>query len=231
MTPDWAEKLLRPADVPNPHLGTRFDSAGRFLRETGNTLICQVIPGSPTEAALIDLRAELLALPCADCFAFTAIRSYHMTLFEGVIETRRMPGFWPADLPLDTPIDRMTDRLAARLADFAPPPAFAIRPVQVTPFGLRLAGASAADDAVARAWRDALSAALGWRTPSHLQYGFHTTLAYVIDRLPEPALPGYIEAMERLTQAFCARIQTLDLARPALCRFDDMNAFPPVLPL
>jgi hypothetical protein len=80
------------AGGPNPRLGSRFNAEGQFLPEHGNTVVAQVTAGSVTEAALIDLRRALMALPFADHFAFTAIESYHMTVFEGVIETRRARG-------------------------------------------------------------------------------------------------------------------------------------------
>ena len=95
----WQDAFL--TGGPNPRLGSRFNAEGQFLPEHGNTVVAQVTAGSATEAALIDLRSALMALPHADHFAFTPIQSYHMTVFEGVIETRRARGYWPDDLPLD----------------------------------------------------------------------------------------------------------------------------------
>ena len=121
--------------------------------------------------------------------------------------------------------------MAEMLEDLPPLPDFAIRPVEVTPFGLMLAGATEADETIVRQWRDALSGILGYRAPTHDSYRFHTTLAYAHTWLPKDALPTYAAALERLTQDLQARLPTLDLARPAFCRFHDMNAFPPVLAL
>jgi hypothetical protein len=228
---DWQSDVAPPEGTPNRHLGVRFDQNGRFLREEGNTIVAQVIPGSATEQALVRVREELMALPFARHFAFTDIPSYHMTVFEGVIETRRAAGFWPAALPLDTSIDAATEAMAGMLQDLPPLPAFAIRPVAATPFGLILSGATEADEAAVRHWRDMLSRALGYRTPTHDSYRFHTTLAYAHTWLPKDALPIYSAALERLSRDLLERLPTLDLARPAFCRFRDMNAFPPVLGL
>jgi hypothetical protein len=225
---DWTVAANPHPGATNPHLGRRFDAAGVFLPENGNTVVCQVIPGSATEAALTDLRLVLQALSHADHFAFTEIASYHMTLFEGVIESRRAPPHWPADLAPDLDIDRVTDAMVARLDGFVAPPAFRITPLQVTPFGLRLAGATATDDAHARQWRDLLAVAFGIRAPNHDSYGFHTTLAYAKSGLPPAAIANYQPVMDRLTQDFKNRIDLMDLAPPAFCRFRDMNAFPPV---
>jgi hypothetical protein len=215
----------------NPHLGVRFDTTGRFLPEAGNTVVAQVAPGSPTEAALTGLRAALLALPEAGHFAFTNPASWHMTVFEGVIETRRMAEFWPEGLAPDLPIDTVTDRMIDRLAGWQAPPDFAMRITAVTPFGLRLTGATPADETVARDWRDRLSATFGLHRPGHETYGFHITLAYAVTPLPAGALPDLRRAMDDLTRQMQAAVPVLDLARPAFCRFADMNAFPPVHPL
>lgn len=228
---DWQSDVAPPEGTPNRHLGVRFDRNGRFLPEEGNTIVAQVIPGSATEEALIWVREELMALPFASHFAFTDIPSYHMTVFEGVIDTRRAPGFWPATLPLDTSIDAATEVMVEMLRDLPPLPAFAIRPVEVTPFGLMLTGATETDESAVRHWRDTLSGALGYRTPTHDGYRFHTTLAYAHTWLPKDSLPTYAAALERLTREFRERVPTLDLARPAFCRFRDMNAFPPILGL
>ena len=228
---DWQKTLTPPEGTPNPRLGVRYDRSGRFLPEAGNTVVAQVVPGSATEAALIDLRRALKSLPHADHFAFTPIASYHMTVFEGVIETRRVPGHWPASVPLDASIDTATAAMTAMLRDLPPLPPFAVRPVAVTPFGVTLTGASDADTATLRLWRDRLSDALGYRTPQHDSYAFHTTLAYCHSWLPVEAVPVYESALAELTEQLQARLPALHLARPNFCRFADMTAFPPVLAL
>lgn len=222
----WQEAFL--AGGENPRLGSRFNAQGQFLPEHGNTIVAQVTAGSATEAALIDLRQALMALPHADHFAFTAMESYHMTVFEGVIETRRARGYWPDDLALDASIDEMTAAMSAKLAGFSPPPPFPMRLVEVTPLGLHLTGATEKDEVNVRAWRDALAQALGFRTPAHETYGFHTTMAYQ-KRWPAAKALGHCEqALAQLGADFAARVPVLDLNPPAFCRFADMNAFPPV---
>ena len=231
MPHDYETMLVWPADQVNAHLGKRFDATGVFLPEHGNTVVAQVTQGSPTEAALITLRGRLQALPHAAHFAFTAVESYHMTVFEGVTETRRTPDFWPEGLPPDLTIDAATRAMADRLAGWIAPPAFAMRVTGVTPFGLRLAGATPQDEAAARAWRNALCQAFRLRAPRHDSYGFHITLAYVMRPLPAMALPGLRQTMDALTAEVQAAIPVLQLARPAFCRIADMNAFPAVVSL
>jgi hypothetical protein len=118
--------------------------------------------------------------------------------------------------------------MAAMLDGFIAPPTFVMKPVEVSPFGLRLVGATAADEANARAWRDGLSQAFGFRSPEHDDYRFHTTQAYIHTWLPEAALPSYRVAMADLTAEFIARVPVMELAPPAFCTFADMNAFPKI---
>ncbi|QYK42637.1 MAG: DUF1868 domain-containing protein [Paracoccaceae bacterium] len=228
---DWQDHVSPAGDPPNRHLGRRFDLAGRFLPEAGNTVICQLVPGSASEAALLDLRAALMALPHADHFALTTPASWHMTLFDGVIDSARDADGWATGLPTDTPIETMTAALAARLEGFPALPAFRMAITAVTPMGLQLAGVTPADEAAARAWRDALSDRLGIRRANHATYRLHLTLAYVRRWLPRAALPALAARLDGLTREMRGRLPVLDLARPAFCRFDDMNGFPVVRPL
>jgi hypothetical protein len=231
MAQHWADRFTEMAGQVPLHLGTRYDAGGRFLPEHGNTVVAQVVPGSETEAALVDLRAAMQALPFAPLFAFTAMPSYHMTVFEGIIETRRQTSHWPVGLDPHQPVAEATVAMAARLAGFTAPPAFAMRVVEVTPFGLHLTGANEQDEVHVRAWRDGLAAALGLRVPGHDEYGFHTTMAYALEWPPVEAVAVYRAALQDLTAAFQARVPVMHLARPAFCTFADMNAFPPVLAL
>lgn len=228
---DYEAALVWDEGHVSPHLGVRFDASGRFLPEAGNTVVAQVVPGSATEAALIALRADLMALPHAGHFAFTEVSSYHMTVFEGVIETRRKANHWPAGVPLDRPVPEVTAAMVERLGGWRAPPAFAMRITEVTPFGLRLTGATETEEQHARAWRDRLSVTFGYRTPTHDSYGFHTTLAYCRAGLPREALPDLRARMAALTARLQAQVPVMHLARPAFCTFADMNAFSPVHPL
>jgi len=92
---DYEGALIWDEGLTHPHLGKRFDALGRFLPEHGNTVVAQVVPGSPTEAALISLRATLQVLPHAAHFAFTDVKSYHMTAFMARSKPAARPGSGP----------------------------------------------------------------------------------------------------------------------------------------
>ncbi|TIU54853.1 MAG: DUF1868 domain-containing protein, partial [Mesorhizobium sp.] len=83
--------------TPPVHLGTRYDAAGNFLLEPGNTVVSHLVNGSPSEAAVIEVRERMRAMLDANRLAFTPVSSLHMTLFQGIIERRRRLPYWPRD--------------------------------------------------------------------------------------------------------------------------------------
>ena len=212
-------------NAPPRHLGTRYATDGRFLREPGNTVVSHVTAGSPSEAAVLAVRDRLMAMPEAGQFAFTHPSSLHMTIFQGIIEYRRRLPFWPTDMALDTPIDVMTEHYCGRLKHFVPLEPFRARVTDVTPTGLALEGDSAADRACLKAWRDALAEAFGYRHPDHDDYAFHITYAYVIDWLDDAALPRWQEMLGEQLAYLRERAPVIELDPPAFCSFEDMNHF------
>ncbi|EJT03430.1 DUF1868 domain-containing protein [Rhizobium sp. CCGE 510] len=212
---------------PNPpaHLGSRYGKIGGFLPEAGNTIVCHLDKGSQTQAALIEARQTYLAMPEAPQFLFTPISSLHMTLFEGIIETRRRQDCWPDDLPLDTPIDDMTELMAARLEGFPILDPFKVAIVEARPSGLLVDGATENDRKVMRAWRNAFADLLGYRQPNHEDYKFHMTFAYAIERLEDEALPRWQAMLDEVADDIRRKAPILELAPPAFCAFEDMNHF------
>ncbi|MBB3915918.1 DUF1868 domain-containing protein [Rhizobium fabae] len=222
-------ELLRFSKTHNPnspaHLGSRYRKVGGFLPEAGNTIVCHSVKGSRTQMALIEAREKYLAMPEAPQFLFTPISSLHMTLFEGIIESRRQQDYWPGDIPLDAPIDDMTELLAARLDGFSMAEPFHIAVVEARPSGLLVDGATEKDRRVMRAWRDAFADLLGYRQPNHADYQFHVTFAYAIEALEDEALPRWQAMLDEVTADIRRKAPVFELAPPAFCVFEDMNHF------
>ncbi|TDK34397.1 DUF1868 domain-containing protein [Rhizobium deserti] len=214
---------------PPPHLGTRYRSKGGFLPEPGNTIVCHVEKDTETQRALIEVREKYLAMPEAPQFLFTPITSLHMTLFQGIIEGRRQPNFWPHDIPLDTPIEETTGIMAARLEALSLCEPFQVAVTKARPSGLIVDGATDGDRKIMRAWRDAFADLLGYRHPDHDDYLFHITFAYVIERLEDQALPRWQAMLNEAADTIAQQAPILDLRPPAFCIFEDMNHFHEVL--
>ena len=211
--------------APPRHLSTRYDHRGRFLPEPGNTVVCHLVPDSASEAALIEVRRRMLAMAEADHLAFTPISSLHMTLFQGIIEFRRAPPYWPADVPLDTPIEAMTELYRTRLGGFRAPESFRVRTIDIVPTGLTVAGATPEDARSLAAWRDRLAIPFGYCHPDHETYEFHITLAYMLKWLPDACLPAWNKLFVECLDLLAREASVLELRAPAFCAFRDMNHF------
>ncbi|MGX5804247.1 DUF1868 domain-containing protein [Bradyrhizobium sp. Arg314] len=217
--------------TPPTHLGTRYDTSGNFLLEPGNTVVCHLVDGSPSQAAVIEVRERMLAMPDADRLAFTPIPSLHMTLFQGIIEYRRRLPYWPSDVPLDTGIDDMTRLYLERLQGFEGRGAFKIKIVEVVPTGLTVAGASEQDRQILKAWRDALSGPFGYRDPDHDAYVFHITFAYQVRRLADERAAAWQALFDDSLSFLEREAPVIELRLPAFCSFKDMKHFEELLVL
>jgi hypothetical protein len=217
--------------TPPLHLGTRFDTSGIFLNEPGNTVVCHLVDGSPSEAVVVEMRERMRAMPDADRLAFTPVSSLHMTLFQGIIEYRRRLPYWPADVPLDTSIDDMTRLYRERLNGFEGRGAFKVKVVDVVPTGLTVAGATDEDVRIMSAWRDALSVPFGYRHPDHDTYVFHVTFAYQIRRLADGRASEWQDLFDDCLSLFARQTPVIELRPPAFCSFRDMEHFEELLVL
>jgi hypothetical protein len=216
-------------DRPIPHLGQRYDTSGAFLRERGNTVVCHLVENLESTAAILDARARYLAMPGAEKLAFTAASSLHMTLFQGIIETRRALPYWPGDVPLETPVDDMTAIFMDRLARFAPGEAFAVEVTHATPNGLTLDGVTVQDRAVLKDWRNRFADLLGYRHPDHDTYVFHITFAYMIERFDDETMAAWVPFLDEIAEEIRQRSPVIELSAPAFCAFEDMNHFEELL--
>lgn len=217
-------------DGPPARLGQRY-TATHFLPEAGNTVVCHLDTGHPGHHAVLASRARLKALPGAERFLFTAPESLHMTVFEGVIETRRTPDAWPGDLDRNASVDSVTKKLLKRLADFPEPPPFNVRIAALRPTGLLLEGATSEDEMRLRALRDALAARLGYRQAGHDDYRFHMTFAYPVDWIPDDQVEEWNKSLANIAKELASATPVLPLRPPAFCQFKDMNFFEELLVL
>lgn len=211
------------------HSGTRFNASGKFLPEPGNTIVAHVKDGTQTQVELAALAQKLMALPGADHFAFTPTSSYHMTVFQGVIEFRRKQGYWPPSLPLNATIDASTAHMVEKLKDLPKSRTFKVKPVQITSMGLTLEGATADDKQALKDFRDQLADCFGYRHPNHETYTFHVTMAYLIKFMPPEKAKLHAQSIQALSDDFVQRVSIIELGTSDFCTFEDMNHFEPIV--
>ncbi len=209
---------------PPQRLGQRYDRQ-RFLPDPGNTVVRHLDLDTPGGQAVVAARAAMMALPGAERFIFTPVESLHMTVFEGVLDNRRQADAWPDWMDADASVEDVTEAMRARLSGFEGPGEFAVRVATVRPGGLDLVGATDADEAVAREWREALAKVFGYRQGEHDRYGFHMTFAYSLDWLPDEQVAIWEEGLARIEAELVAAAPVLPLRPPAFCAFADMTWF------
>ncbi|MEJ6390705.1 DUF1868 domain-containing protein [Gymnodinialimonas ulvae] len=209
---------------PPKRLGQRYD-AERFLPDPGNTVVCHLDLEAEGGRAVAAARAAMMALPGADRFLFTPLESLHMTVFEGVLDNRRVADAWPGWIERDASVEDVTEAMVARLAGFEGPGGFAVRVAAVRPGGLMLRGATDADEAVLWAWREALAKAFGYRQAEHDAYAFHMTFAYPVAWLSDDLVEVWEKGLARIGAALAAAAPVVPLHAPAFCRFADMTRF------
>lgn len=211
--------------APPYHLGTRYNEAGQFLLEPGNTVVCHLVKGSETELALVAAQRRLRAMPEAHKLAFTPTESYHMTLFQGILEGRRKAHYWPDDVAEDALIADMTALFLQRLATVSSGPSYQVEVITALPTGLVVAGVTEADRRAMAEWRDGFADAFGYRHPDHETYQFHITMAYMTDWLDEVGLAEWCDSLNDIADDIRTHAPVLELRAPAFCSFEDMNWF------
>ncbi|ULR31614.1 DUF1868 domain-containing protein [Dickeya fangzhongdai] len=226
---------MRPSGslVPTPRdIGGKFNPDGSVRRFPGNTIISHIPLGSSASDAFTAVRDTLRQQDFSHCLTFTPPSSYHMTVFEGVTESKRRLPFWPADLPTDAPLQACTSHLVRKLAGFdlqATPP-FKLR---ITDFNarqdsgatLRLTPLDDNEERKLRTLRDRLSERLAIRAPDHDSYGFHVTLAYLVRWMTEEESQAYLQAQQACLRYLQQQVPVLELSVPEFCVFNDMFAF------
>lgn len=217
---------------PPPSVGRKFNADGSPFRFPGNTIISHIPLATALSDALTSVRDTLAAASFAPCLALLPPSSYHMTVFEGVTESSRRAGIWPADLALDAPLAASDRHLERKLEGFALDTALPLR-MRLHEFSvrrdpgatLRLLPADAAENRKLRRLRDRLAERLQLRAPDHDSYGFHISLAYLVDWMTPQQESDYIAVQSACFSMLQKRMPVIEIGAPAFCVFYDMFAF------
>ncbi|NWB97027.1 DUF1868 domain-containing protein [Pseudomonas gingeri] len=210
----------------------KFYEDGKARPFTGNTIISQIPLHSPIGEALTVIRNTLASHAFSKCWSLLPPSSYHMTVFEGVIDERRKSGFWPAQVPKDAPLQTCTDYFVRQLMDFALNEDFPVR-LLVDDFDvnkdsdatLRLVPANPQENLKLRGLRDRLSERMGIRAPGHDDYRFHITLGYLVQWMDDRKIHDCARVQRDCLRYLRDNLGTLELDVPQFCTFNDMLAF------
>lgn len=211
--------------------GRKFSVDGRVQRFSGNTILCHLNQSGPQHDALKQVYAALRAEAGDTHITWLPPSSYHMTVFDGSVDSLRTPGDWPSGLRTEASLQECSDLIAERLRKFDlgfDPP---IRMVAdenspaPTMTCIPLRPVDAAENRRLRDLRDRMSMAVGIRHANHDSYGFHTTFGYYIKQFSPDAERKYRSNLTQTIQSFRRLCPVIELGAPEYCLFDDMATF------
>ncbi len=207
-------------------VGRKFTPDGQPVTCRGNTAICHVDKKSHAFAALVAAQDRLKGGPLADGFTFLPPESFHMTIFEGVIDYMRSADRWPGHLPTDAPIDTVTEDFAARLRNIGLAQRLQASPIGIFGgFSVQMTGADASEEALLRLTRDQLQEATNLVRPDHETYRFHITLGYNLRWFSAEEAEAIIALSDEVAQELVARAPRITLGPVEFCAFDTMHHF------
>lgn len=214
----------------------KFRDDGSARRYPGNTFVTRVAPDGGAPGALAALARALQAETGSEAHRFLPPESFHMTLFRGVNDSRRLPEEWPQGVALDAPLSHVTDLFVARLQGLRSPSRFLMKPDALVmnaagDIQLRLRAADEPTATALEELRQALAQRLRHHRPRHGHAHLHITLSYRVRPANAERNAMLGQALPRHRTAFETACPQLWLEDPALCRYDDMLAFTPVYPL
>lgn len=214
-------------------VGQKFNEDGSVRSFPGNTVICMVDPGSPTQKALVTTR-EIIRDGLGDVdrkYSYLPEDSYHMTVFDCVCDAIRKPEDWPNGFALDAPLKKVDEYLLRKWAEVGVPEEpfrMVFDRVGITDWTcLMLKPESESEEARIRGFRDELSRvfAIGASRSWHKEYFFHITLAYGIivpEESDQPVVDATIaKANDYLRKCF----GVYRASAPRLGFFNDMFSF------
>jgi len=214
-----------------PAIGKKFNPDGSFRSFPGNTIICHVPPHSATFQTLLEIRARFAARPFSRCLTLMPPASYHMTVFEGVVNEVRQPRLWPSDMSVDSPLDSCNQLFLKKLREFdlrcnLP---FRLVPDFIPDTFIRLRPFDDQEEQKLRDLRNRLSKLLLLHGPNHEAYQFHITLAYLVKWMTPEETVDYARTREECASILRNSLSVIELGPPEFCFFQNMAAFDPQL--
>ena len=220
------------ATIPND-TWLKFTRAGKVKTFRGNTVICHLPSQSKFRDAVTALGAALRSSPFSHKLACTPPESYHTTIFPGANDLDRSFYGWPSDVPKTASIDECTRIVAEHVKAFRMQTDM---PIRMKVDGERLIGSirlvpyDDAENAKVRRLRDRLASdVFHYLDRGHDTYTFHSTLAYQLERLTIAEERQHQSILARHMPAIVEAGQSLELAAPAFCSFENMYRFEPLL--
>ena len=220
-----------PNKAKPPTVGHKFSENGHVIHFPGNTIICHVDKKSEAFMALLDAHVLLQHSDLLKFITLLPPASYHMTVFEGVVDEIRKPGYWPDDLPINATLDECNALFERKLRTFnlncSLP--FRMKPLPVeaqnTRESILLEPYDENENIKIRTLRNRLSELLHLKQKNHDKYQFHISLSYLYDWPTPTENKQFDELHKQCVEMFIKRSPIVDLQLPEFCLMDDMYEF------
>ncbi len=229
---DLALLTGRLSDSPYPPGVSLLGGGGKFTPDgavqywPGNTFVCHIDRTSFAYEAIRALQEEVKKSPFNRFFTFLPPPSFHMTVYQGLSPGMTLDTGWPHGIPTGQSRDEVSAALLRRLDGLSLAGSHKIKVDRLLAgYSLRVSGADDHEERSLRQARIALRNATGITFADFDDYGFHVTLAYLIDWLSESTAQEIIDFSAEIGGQILAGIGTIDLGPVEFCNFDTMHHF------
>jgi hypothetical protein len=226
--PIWRPKFDKPRPKYPKGIPAKFDTDGNVQPYPGNTIIAHLSPSSDLYASMLVLHDKLRDSHLSHLFTLLPPSSWHMTIFEGVSDQVRKPGYWPSDLAIDAPLAECDNLFTKKLSTFdlqCDPPylmlAIGWKPLK-SGISIHVKAHGTEESKRLSGLRDRLADLLLIRHPDQATYGLHLTMAYILRYLTDVQES---ELTALLMDHFGGMPKEFELGAPEFCKLDDMFAF------
>ena len=204
----------------------KFTPDGAVQHWPGNTFVCHINRASTAYEVIRALQEEVKKSPFNRFFTFLPPPSFHMTVYQGLSPGMTPDTGWPRGIPTGQSRDEVTDILLKRLRQVSLPTDYRIRVDRLfAGYSLKVSGADDREESALRHARVALRDATGITFADFDDYGFHITLAYLIDWLSDSTAQELLDFGAEIGRQFLGVIGTFDLGPVEFCNFDTMHHF------
>ena len=165
-------------------IGKKFNKDGSTGIFVGNTVVADIQKDTESMDILCEIGKAIKDHAPEDAYILLPSESYHMTLFRGINDQVREPGFWPPDLDISSAFVKADDYFQNRLEGVKLPSDIRMKFKDIVfdeeDVHVVLVPVDTAEEEKLKVYRDQAADSLGFRQPGHDKYTYHVTLAYYV---------------------------------------------------
>lgn len=222
--------------------GAKFYRNGKVAQYKGCSVICHTDKDSNLFKAMLNIQVRIQR-DFGDCIVLLPPNSYHMTIISLISGDRKNP--WPYNTPTNISMEEATKLIANTLKNkqigFEKPVTMKVD-LKSTPslppewddnkqpaFIIPLIPASNSDKEILINFRNSVAEITGVKHKNHDTYRFHTTFGYQFKPMTKETYTQFKKDYYEWLDYLNTEAEPITFSNPALCYFNDMFQFDPVL--